>query len=93
MAAILSSNHKVLLIEHLEALQKVQVRQFEANDLHNDYAAADSIIRAQEAYLEFIWSHKESLSINLLHIGDKKYSNLSIKSFIGKNILEGKILN
>jgi len=61
-------------------------RQFEANDLHNDYAAADSIIRAQEAYLEFIWSHKESLSINLLHIGDKKYSNLSIKSFIGKDI-------
>lgn len=59
--------------------------KFNSDDLHNEYNAADAIIKSQESYLSFIWSQKENLSINLLHVGNKQYSNISMKDFIGKD--------
>ena len=59
--------------------------KFNSDDLHNEYNAADAIIKSQESYLSFIWSQKENLSINLLHVGNKQYSNISIEDFNGKD--------
>ena len=51
--------------------------------LHDERSYAENLLSTQEAYLNFILSHKNSLAIDVVHVGAKPYSRLTTEQYNG----------
>lgn len=61
--------------------------------LHDERSFAENLLSTQEAYLNFILSHKNSLAIDVVHVGSKPYSRLTTEQYNAMALPQSTVLS